>query len=171
MYANAGERTRWSVVWVAKGKVVRRDFGTDYPEALRIYSLCVKADKKAATLFSCNMSIPPPEKYADTEQVIVTRNGKRYKTTQAIVPHQFRVTMHRLNLKGVYWCCFCAKPRKFVKVNGTARVDGKWVGEPVLTCPLCGVGHTHGSIVKYNPLAARGAGRKERSDKGKRRVI
>lgn len=163
MYATNGnaQRSRWEVLWIKKGRVVGKDCGADFAEALRIYGLALQAGKKGATLRCKNMSFAPPEKYADHETIVVTRGGKRYKKTVVIYPYVYHHRMTEMNLKGIWWCPYCVKMRRFTKKD---RITG-----PVMECPMCKASNQLGTVKMYNPHASRDLGRRTRSDKGVRR--
>lgn len=168
MYATNGnaERARWQVLWIGKGKVQSKDFDHDLAGALELYEKVKAAGRSGATLRCCNMGFPPPVKYADREEVIVLRGGRKFKGQQIIVPHVYRERMHGVNVKGAWWCPYCIKLRRFKRREGF-ELEGIWIDEPAMVCPMCNISHRDASVSKYNPLAARyGDMRRTRSDKG-----
>lgn len=178
MYATNGnaERARWAVLWVSKGKVQRKDFDHDLAEALRVYGIAVRLEKPMATLACVNMAFPPPDKYADHEEdrfELITHRGKRYKKPLPpllIEPRVYHDRMHAANLKGWWWCPYCIAFRKFRRTEGF-RLEGIWVAEPRMICPVCKISHNDASVHKYNPIAARYDNmRRTRSDKGRSRA-
>lgn len=154
MYANGGApaRARWEVLWVKDGRVVRKPVGHDLAEGLRIYTLATTAGRRAVTLRCTNMQFPPPDKYADREDVVVERNGKRYRGKRLIEPRQYLVRMGELNVRGVWWCGYCMQMRRFVKRSGF-YVDGVWNADEHLACPICGASHR--IVGRYNPMSLR----------------
>lgn len=149
------ERARWQVIWVSDGRIVKKDFGADLPEAIRIYGLAVKADKRLATLRCCNMAFSPPDKYADKEYVLkVKPNGKKVKVKRLTKPRRYFETMAKVNLKGVWWCPYCMAMRKF-KVRKRSRIEGVVLQDPRMVCPTCGISHEDGNVKRYNPAASK----------------
>ena len=168
MYATKGNatRVRWEVLWIAKGKLIRKPFEHDLMGAVELYTKLVRAERKGATLRSCNMGFPPPDKYADRAEVIVIRNGRKFKAKQMIVPRVYHERMHGINVKGAWWCPYCMKMRRFERREGF-ELEGIWVDEPGMACPVCKISHRDASVSKYNPLAARYQNmRRTRSDRG-----
>ncbi len=185
MYATNGNasRVRWQVLWISKGKVQCKDFEHDLASALDLY-VKVKGARSGATLRSCNMGFPPPDKYADWEterfqiverKVPVTVNGKRrvkwkkFKQPlpdQLIEPRSYRDRMHAMNVKGWWWCPYCLSMRQFRKRN-FFKLEGIRVDEASMNCPICDISHRDASVQKYNPIADRYVNmRRTRSDKG-----
>lgn len=149
----AATRARWEVLWVKDKKVHRHGVGSDLAEGLRIYGLALQSESRTAvTLRCCNISFPPPDKYADREEVIVVKGKKRYKGTKITEPKRYVDRMSQLNLKGIFWCGYCMKMRKLVKRDGYS-VEGKWVADSHMACPMCGTSHR--MLVQYNPMAQR----------------
>lgn len=150
MYATDGapERAKWEVLWVHEGRVVRKKTGADLAEALRIYDLARDAGRKAVTLRCCNMGFPPPVKL---QPRVVTfdkprmLHGKRVSSVR-IVP------LRKLNHRGVWYCPYCMKLRRFVK-RTIMEVEGIRFEQPGMHCPMCGVSHRDWHIRRWNPLA------------------
>lgn len=167
--------------WVSKGRVITKECGADFAEAVRIYTLAVQANKQNATLGCANMSFAPSDKYADHRPAykMSERTGKRFiskKTGQPvllgkelILPRTYQDTMGALNRQGVWWCPFCVKLRRFERYDGFMS-EGIEVNEPAMMCPVCNVSHNHGQVQRYNPICSRithnGGLRRARSDKG-----
>lgn len=182
MHATNGAptRVRWQVCWQDKrGKIQRKDFEHDLAGALELYVKVVKAERKAATLRSCNMAFPPPDKYADWETdrfeiFELKRNGqwKKFKKPlpdALIIPRVYQGRMHAVNVRGIWWCPYCMKLRRFVKRNYFI-IDGIKVPEVSMNCPVCSISNRDAAIQKYNPIAQRYQEmRRDRSDKGVRR--
>lgn len=148
-------RARWEVVWRHNGRLIRKDCGEDLPEALRVQELATSSGRKAVTLRSKNVAFPPPEKFADTEEVPIGRSKRTRKIvyeTRTVEPRRYLVKMRRLNARGIWWCPFCMKLRRFEKRKGY-KVEGVYVDDTHLACPICGITHRHGSVLKYNPIA------------------
>jgi hypothetical protein len=184
------QRVRWEVLWVAKGKVLRKPFEHDLGAAVELYTKLIIGDRKNVTLRSCNMGFPPPDKYADWEMdryEIVQRGRKRYKKPlpdQLIEPRTYHQRMHAVNVKGWWWCPYCMKLRRFERREGypSKRIPGFHEGRPVewitrawsdphMACPMCGASHQDWNVQHYNPIAQRYAEmRRTRSDKGVRRT-
>lgn len=151
MYVAAGaDRARWCVKWIAKGRVIEKDFGPDFADALALYLKAVQAGKKAATLQSRNMSFPPPQRLQPHTKTVITRNerGKRVRTEVEVEP------MNELNIRGAWWCPYCIQLRKFVRRKGF-QVGKIWMNETHYACPVCGVRHSDSTVRRWNPLAHR----------------
>jgi glutaredoxin len=130
-------------LWIgANGKRQRKDFGPDLMSAVDAYSLLKAHKRKDVTLRCKNMTFAPPDKYADREEVIVFRNGKRFKGKKITEPRRYRVRMFALNRRGIWWCPYCQRMRRFVKREGDY---------PALACPVCGA--THRLVSRFNPMA------------------
>lgn len=161
------QRARWQVCWLGKsGKIQRKDFEHNFSEALDLYGKLVVGERKFVTLRCCNISFPPPDKFADREEVVVIRNGKRYKGQKMIEPRMYHERMHGANVKGAWWCPYCIKMRKFVRRNFT-MFEGIRINEASMNCPVCGISHRDCGVQRYNPIAVRyNEMRRTRSDKG-----
>ena len=158
MYAmKTAVRARWRVAWKQNGRVVGKTFGEDFSGARELYEKVIKAEKKGATLISTNVCFPPPPRLCPykkdkVEWSIVTRKGRRAKKKTVLV-----VTVHpmnKLNLKGIWWCGYCSRLRKFERLNGF-KESGVYVAEPGYHCPICKVSHRDGGIRKWNYAASR----------------
>jgi hypothetical protein len=140
-------KLNWAVMWLAKGRIIEKWCDDDFSEALRVYDLARGAGKKAVTLRCANYAFPPPERLREQEvQVVVRRNGKKYRRTKTV--HKMR----DLNAQGVLWCPYCIKLRRFEKQDGF-YFEGIFVTRPAYYCPMCGISHEHGLIRKFNPLS------------------
>jgi len=157
---NAPERARWQVLWVKDGKVHKKDFEHDLMAAVELREKLVQGDRKNVTLRCCNMGFPPPEKYLPKQvkmkrkfdpPKIVTRGGKRYKQRFEIVTVT-KDPMKDLNLRGVWWCPYCQKFRRFIKQNGM-YVGKTRVADVAQACPICRITHRDHNVRKWNPLA------------------
>lgn len=135
-------RARWDVRWVVDRRIVVVDCADDFAEATRIYTLAVAGGRRDVTLRCKNVAIPPPARL----RVVHER-----KTPDGIerVPH-----LHSYNLRGWWWCPYCAQLRKF-KVQRGFSSDGQWVPEPGYHCPMCSISHRDSSVRRWNPLADR----------------
>lgn len=115
--------------------MIRKDFGNDLCEAVRIHALAVQGGRSGVTLRCKNMGFPPPAKYRpDPEE-----------------PND-PAPLELLNEQGVWWCPYCMKLRKFKKVSGY-RLDGIWVAIPGMVCPMCKTSHRDPHVQRWNPLA------------------
>lgn len=151
----AGSRVRWEVLWVnpKTKRVERKQFGADHSGAVKLYVRVKSAGRKGATLRSMNMGFPPPDVYADREEVIVTVGGKRKKAKRMVLPRTYLVRMAELNLRGIWWCPYCCELRKFVYRKGF-KLDGRFVPQAGMCCPMCHVSQTNWHVKHYNPAAA-----------------
>jgi hypothetical protein len=147
----------WKVVWrKADGKLVTfvPEPKTDMVEAQRIYEKALAIGRKP-TLICTNVGFPPPDKYADRERVLLgRRKGTKTKVYKLVLttPRQYFTKMWHLNRQGVWWCPYCRKLRRFVKRKGF-RLDGIWVPDEHMGCPVCKITHRDGHVRRYNPVA------------------
>lgn len=166
-----GDRTRWSVLWTTKDKVIEKTCGSDLMEAVRIYNLAREAGKPNATLRCMNVGFPPPEKYAPG-WVTVKRKKKVRGKMRVVQEEKFVEPLAKLNNHGWWWCPYCMQMRKFEHQDGFL-MDGRYVAAPGEYCPICGVSDRDAHVRKWNPRAKilyvqnntsrRGHGRRKRS--------
>ena len=136
---------RWEVRWLGKKGLVRKRFDDDFGAALKFYCLLREGGKKVVTLRSCNVGFPPPKRITEHEVQtweVVTRRGKKYKR---------RVTttvdlMEEYNLRGIWWCPYCIKLRKFKQIKDE-------FGRPLTLCPVCDISNWDWYVKRYNPQA------------------
>lgn len=165
----APQRVRWEVLWVnpTTKKIERKQFGHDHSGAVKLYARVVAAGRRGVTLRSMNMGFPPPDQYADREEVIVSVGGKRKRGKRMIEPRVYIERMGELNLRGIWWCPYCCELRKFVFKKGRKANEsrGKYHNQTVtwrmpantethLACPMCGVDQGDSHVKRYNPAAA-----------------
>lgn len=146
---DAAARARWQVVWInpKNNKVVRKDFGDDFHEAMKVYTRAVELGARATTLRCKNMSFPPPEKWRPRMEPVLNARGK---PTGEQIKHE---PLEGLNRQGTYWCPYCIKFRKFRHRDGYYTTEGVWMAEPALVCPMCHIEHTAFYVKFWNPLA------------------
>lgn len=160
------------MIWVkSDGTLKQVRCGFDFSKALKIYTLAVKQQKRAATLRSDNVGFPPPLKFADTMLVPIGRSKRTRKIVHKrvlIEPPQYQTKMRKLNIRGVFWCPYCIKPRKFTRRKGY-YVDNVWCEDPRLCCPVCNISHRDGHVARFNPIAVELAFRQGRTRGKKRR--
>lgn len=144
------QRARWEVRWLAKGRIVSKNFGTDFAGAMALLQKALAANKNGATIICKNMGFPPPERLQPRHVRTVKRNARGRKETV----EGFVRPMRRLNATGIWWCPYCAKLRKFVRKTGFV-VSGVRVNEPGYHCPLCEISHRDANVKKWNPVAER----------------
>jgi hypothetical protein len=141
-------RARWSVMWVKGKEIFEREFGGDLSEALRVYVMVQRAGRTGATLRCQNVGFPPPQKL----------EGK----------------MGTLNRRGVGWCPYCMKLRKFEMRKGF-DFEGEWIEKKAYYCPMCDISSDDNNVLRYNPLYAslgyrrRSRGRSKKRGRRKRR--
>lgn len=149
MYAgnNAAERARWQVLWVSRGQVKRKDFEHDLSGALtfHLWASANAGTSTHITLRCCNVAFPPPVKFQPHAKEVKVK-GQRKPVTVTVQP------MRGLNRKGIFWCPYCMKMRRFVK-RKNFEVEGIKIVRPVLCCPLCEVSHREGGVQRHNPFA------------------
>lgn len=149
---NAPERARWEVCWVRDGKIHRAGTGSDFHEALRIFTLAVQSkDRTNVTLRSQNMAFPPPERL----QPRLVRFDKPRRLRGAVVSEVRVVPMSKLNRQGLWWCPYCVKLRRFVFKQGAWTTEGVWMDDPRMQCPMCSVTHSSFGVRQWNPMAVR----------------
>lgn len=147
------ETAAWEVMWVvvkkSEKRIVAIDFGTDFVAAQELYVKVCRAGRKLATLRCKNQGFEPPERYRDK--------------------------MASLNRRGVWWCPYCMKLRRFEKrawSESWHTPDEIEPSEPAYYCPMCDIPHGDWSVRRWNPLAARlyeGLTRRRSSGKRRRR--
>jgi hypothetical protein len=158
-------RAKWSVIWVSnEGEIKRIRCDEDMAHAQELFGKAARQGKRAATLHSDNVGFAPPDKFADVETIPIGRSKRTKKIvyrTEVIEPRQFNVKMLKLNRRGIWWCPYCIRLRKF-KLQRRAEVDG-------IKCPLCKISHRDGNVRRYNPIAQQLALRQGRSNRNRRR--
>jgi hypothetical protein len=162
----SGSHIKWSVLWVKPKNgdytIIRKEFGNDLTEALRVYQLAKQAKKPMATLRSNNVGFPAPPKLRPhirrrkvTKEVVVLRRGKRVKKQKAVLESYEVIPMETYNRKGWWWCPYCREMRKFQRQSGFPIGDKSFVEAPGMYCPLCGVSHRDLHVRRSNPHADR----------------
>lgn len=153
MTANgAAQRARWEVCWVKDNKLHRVGMGPDFHEALHIYTLAVLSEDRTNVTLRCkNMGFPPPERL----QPRVVTFDKPRRLRGAVVSEVRVVPMSKLNRQGVWWCPYCIKLRRFRFRKGYTTVEGVWVDDPHMSCPMCNVNHMSFDVRSWNPMAVR----------------
>jgi hypothetical protein len=153
LFIGAGPaRARWEVLWVKRGRIIRYDCGTNYPEAMRVYLKALSAGKPGATLRCKNLGFaPPPELAPRTVTKTVVDRGRRRKKEFLYRP------MKQKNREGIFWCPYCMKLRRFKRVRvieseGVRFRDGR---RGHLRCPMCGIGLGDHYVSQHNPEASR----------------
>lgn len=135
----------WEVLWLKNGRRHRKDFGHDFAGAEMLERKLLVAGRKDVTLRCKNYGFPPPQKYQPRE-VIVRRGRKRVRGINR--------PMKGLNQRGIFWCPYCRKMRRFKTVSGF-RVDGIKVEEKRHVCPVCRINVSDHHVKKHNPMAVR----------------
>lgn len=183
-YLMMGDYTRWEVIWIStktgRKRVIVQEFDTDLKGALDLYVRAKAAGKPFATLRCCNVGFPPPEKYRPHyvtvktgEYKIVRRGGKRYRKPK--YKTVWYTPLHKVNLKGIWWCPYCREFRKFMKQSG-ARSEGVFIASEGMYCPICQISHRNSHVRKWNPKAqeiefkigrrsSRGSGKRKRNSR------
>lgn len=140
-------RARWSVYYHRKGKWRRKKFADDFGAALKFHNeLIVGNTAKGTTLHCDNISFPPPNHIAKHERVeweIVKKSVKgrmkRFKKKRIVIVN----LMAEYNAKGIWWCPYCIKLRRFKEVQTDRGRE--------LCCPVCWASQY--LVREYNPLA------------------
>lgn len=160
-----GENARWEVIWWNRKKkhFSVMPFGNDLAGAEALYAKVAAAGKPFATLRSCNVGFPPPEKYrpyvkqmVKKERVRVRRKGRHVTRIKRTIVDVDVTPMIEVNLKGVWWCPYCRQMRKFRKQDGmtlTDRGHEYYLDGAVFCCPVCRISHMNHHVRKWNPTA------------------
>ena len=150
-----GNHARWEVIWWSKkGKqFVIKDFGTDLSGATELYIKVRSLAAPLATLRCCNVGFPPPEKYRPYVRKVRRKERVRGRIRKRIVEIPVD-PMEEVNLKGIWWCPYCCKMRKFKKQDG-AIYEGYYVQAEGMYCPVCQINHRDHHVRKWNPQAQR----------------
>jgi hypothetical protein len=144
----------WTVPSGESFRIIEKWCDNDLTEAMRIYGMAERAGKKNLTLRSCNVGFPPPERFRPYMKRIVRRSssGKKVRGTREVIP------MEAANRKGIFWCPYCMKMRRFQSQNGFIY-EGVYVPDGRRTkglyCPLCGTSHRDMHVRRWNPVANR----------------
>jgi hypothetical protein len=152
-----GHKSRWRVAWVAKGRVVSKDFGTDFAGATELFAKARATGRKSATIISVNFGFDPPDELKPrhvklVRKTVIKRRGKR-KIIREPVEGWIR-PLKKYNSQGIWWCPYCAKLRKFV-FKSYFVIEGQRVPEPALYCPMCGISHRNWAVRHWNVAAER----------------
>jgi hypothetical protein len=139
------DRANWQVVWVSKGHKIAKDYGDDFVEALRIYTLAVKAGKAHTTLRCKNFGIPPPKRWRPHMEEYKIRGDRQ-------VHERWVEPIRKANLRGLWYCPYCGGFRRFVKRKGF-RTQGVRVDQSGYHCPMCNISHRDSNVRKWNPVA------------------
>lgn len=155
-----GAVARWEVIWWSRKKkmFIVKVFGNDLAGAEALYMVVARANAPLATLRCCNVGWPPPEKYRPYTKTMAKRVRVRGKVKK--VPVEVEVTpMTEVNLKGVWWCPYCRKMRKFKELDGMMYTDPGgheyYLDGKIWACPVCQITHTNHHVRKWNPHAQR----------------
>jgi uncharacterized Zn-finger protein len=123
-----GDHISWSVLWKKQERVIEKNCGNDLAEAIRLYDKARSAGKQDATLKANNVGFPPPVKWRDNMRVV--------------------------NDRGIAWCPYCLKMRRFKRHSGF-YVSGIFVPldhkDKTRFCPLCGISTKDYHVKKWNP--------------------
>jgi hypothetical protein len=171
-----GDIARWEVIWWSKKgkKFIVKEFENDLVSAEQLYSRITALGAPFATLRCCNVGFAPPTQYRPyikrmVKKEKVRRNG-RLRTKKTIV--EIEVTpMVEMNLKGIWWCPYCRKMRKFRKQDGMTYSDSSgdyYLDGAVYVDPVCGITHTNHHVRKWNPTAQKMPFRKIKGTRARR---
>jgi hypothetical protein len=136
---------RWEVIWrppASSNGYAHKRFDEDFGAALKLYSKLEQAGRKGVTLRCCNIGFPPPVSITEHEQVsykIVKRGGKRYR--RKVITYED--LMPDYNARGIYWCPYCIKLRRFEADTLKRSVH----------CPVCSVSTKDFYVRLHNPKA------------------
>ena len=161
-------RLNWAVMWVKGDRIIEKWCDDDFPEARRIEALAIKAGKTGATLRCANYFFPPPEKLRPHEKTVI-RVKKVKGKKKRLKKYVWVEPLRDLNARGIFWCGYCIKLRRFEKRDGFILEDSEiFVPRQALYCPMCGITHEHGPVKKWNPKANQITFRRMRRGKGNR---
>lgn len=158
-----GANARWEVIWWSRKhkRFIVKSFDNDHASALELFVKVKTAKKPFATLRSCNVAFPPPEKYRPfvKQQVLreTVRIGRKTKVRRRIVETDV-MPMQEVNLKGIWWCPYCSQMRKFTKQDGSMfehNGNEYFVERGAYYCPVCQISHGNHHVRKWNPVAER----------------
>lgn len=128
----ADEIALWQVVWHAKGKWHLHDVGDDFFEAQRLLVKLAAAGRAGVGIRCANIGFAPPSKYIDPQQR----------------------KLAAVNRKGLWWCPFCVRFRRFEKVDGWYDKElGGYNPGVAMCCPVCDISHRNGHVLRWNPIA------------------
>ena len=139
---NSNRAATWSVYYRRNKKWRRKRFQEDFGAALRFYQDCPHEGK---TLHCDNVAFRPPTYITEHEVIrweVVRIKGKKYKR-RIVTTHN---RMMDYNRKGVWWCPYCIKLRRFKELQ-TARGTQ-------MCCPVCWVSNYMFHVRQCNPQAA-----------------
>jgi hypothetical protein len=158
-------------VWEKDEDIYSKDFGLYLHDALALYDK-LKGKRKNVTLRCMNVAFEPPLKYADHEPVYRLKRvrGLRKKVAVGLrvkYPLTYTSRMMKVNRKGLWWCPYCIKFRRFEKRAGFEYED-IWVDQAGLYCPICDISNYDGGVRRFNPMATLIELRRKRKKKGKR---
>lgn len=152
-------QAHWSVYWFGKGRWKRKRFRTEYDSALKWY--IENLHRTGITLHSDNVAFPAPRRlthYEETQWRVVTKKGKKYKKRYTVVTNRMR----ELNARGIWWCPYCIKLRRFREIRTDRGVE--------TYCPVCTVSNYLMAVRQHNPKAVIIEHHKpQRSPRGRRR--
>lgn len=136
-------KTTWEVIWIVEGKTVSIDCEANLAEAVRIYTLAVRGNRRGVTLRCKNTGFAPPKK-------LQPYTYKKTKQSEPVIVEP----LSSYNTRGVWWCPYCLKLRRFVKRAGF-YTDDVYVRKSGYHCAFCGISHRDHHVRKWNPLAMR----------------
>lgn len=154
-----GATARWEVIWWNKKtkQFSTIEFDNDLASAEELYARAVAADKPFATLRCTNVGFPPPKKYRPRVVKKLKKERVRGKVKKTVVELEVE-PMVEVNMKGIWWCPYCRKMRKFRNQDGftySYQDTDYWVDAQGMYCPVCEISHTNHHVRKWNPHAAR----------------
>ena len=133
----------WSVFWYStkKKRYVRKRFREDLAAALKFFG---EKDYPAITLHADNHGYPPPRRITEHEHItwkIVRKGGKKYKRKVVDIVN----LMSEYNAKGIWWCPYCIKLRRFDLVETMRGHE--------MVCPVCQISSYESKTRDCNPKA------------------
>jgi len=147
----------WQVVWEKGDYVHSKDFGLYFSDALTFYDK-IKGKRKGVTLRCKNISFEPPLKYADHVPLYKMKRVRGLKKKVQVgwkvkYPLTYTVRMMLVNRRGLWWCPYCIKFRRF-ELHKWSEIEGIRMDQPAYRCPTCEISNYDGSVKRFNPIAA-----------------
>lgn len=143
------QTAKWSVMWIAKGRVIEKKFGVELTEAMAFRDRVKDAGRPAVTLRCCNVGHPPPRQYTHAEREVIVRKkvkrGPHKGKTVRVRTTEVYDMMPELNREGTFWCPYCMKMRKFRTIKGRKEV--------LVQCPMCKITSRDFHVRRSNPQA------------------
>jgi hypothetical protein len=148
---------KWRVMWERGDDIYQKEFSCDLGSALAHYEKLKASGKRSnVTLVCANHGFPPPEHLTHREYEVIEERKVRGRMRRVRVK-KTRNVMGQLNAKGIWWCPYCIKLRRFERRMGNESLElGVYVEfeGPRMCCPLCDATSMDFNVGQCNPQAA-----------------